>query len=477
MGGNYQFQYAAPEKCGVESAAIGEFVKRLQKMDAIHSFMLLRNDKIIAQTWWKPFKKEYKHELFSCSKSFVSAAFGIAAGENLVSPDDKLVSFFPEKISEKVSERMKKVTMKNLLTMASGHAECPLASGIITKSNDLVKAFLETELAYEPGSKFVYNSAATYIISAVLKKVTGRNVREYLDEKLFRYIGIRPAQWDCCPCGINIGGWGFWATSEDMLRFGRLLLHKGSWNGQQLVPLDYMEQATSFQIDNSMNDAPDWKLGYGYQIWQTSHNSYRCDGACGQYILMMPEKELVMVITAGVPNMQQVLTAFWETVYPALHDESLPENPAAQKELAEILDSCEHPPIASELRFTAKNAGYIIEENSFGLKKVNLLFDDEGCMLEFLWADGTAEKLRADYGRHTQNNLFLKENESRILEASAAWISENELNIKVYAVETPYQDIYSLIFDNAGIRIERKSNFGFLHPEFPVFHGLEYMNK
>ena len=112
MGGNYQFQYAAPEKCGVESAAIGEFVKRLQKMDAIHSFMLLRNDKIIAQTWWKPFKKEYKHELFSCSKSFVSAAFGIAAGENLVSPDDKLVSFFPEKISEKVSERMKKVTMK-----------------------------------------------------------------------------------------------------------------------------------------------------------------------------------------------------------------------------------------------------------------------------------------------------------------------------------------------------------------------------
>ena len=184
----FAFEKTSPESQGIPSESIRSFAKRLAKMDAIHSFMLVRHDKLIAEAWWKPFKKEYKHELFSCSKSFVSAAFGIAAGENLVSPDDKLVSFFPEKISEKVSERMKKVTMKNLLTMASGHAECPLASGIITKSNDLVKAFLETELAYEPGSKFVYNSAATYIISAVLKKVTGRNVREYLDEKLFRYI-------------------------------------------------------------------------------------------------------------------------------------------------------------------------------------------------------------------------------------------------------------------------------------------------
>lgn len=472
MGDNYQFQYTVPENCGVPSAAIGEFVRRLQKMDAVHSFMLLRRDRIIAETWWKPYKKEYKHELFSCSKSFVSIAFGIAQGEKLVSLDDRLVTFFPEKMSEKVSGRMKKVTMRNLLTMASGHRICPMAGLLTAGKKDIVKAFLETELDYEPGSTFVYNSAATYMVSAVLRKATGMNVREYLDEKLFRHIGIKPAQWDCCPMGTNLGGWGFWAKSEDLLRFGRLLLNKGNWNGKQLVPADYMAEATSFQIDNSSNDSPDWKLGYGYQIWQTSYNSFRCDGACGQYILVMPQQDLVMAVTAGVANMQQVLTAFWETVYPYLQDEPIAEDADAQKELQELLDGCEHPPIASDFRFERSDAEYLMQENTIGLTKIALKFNSNGCELDFIWQNGESEKLRADYGRHTTNRLRIREAEERILEASSAWISENELNIKVYAVETPYQDIYSIIFDGDKVRFERRSNFLFLHEEFPATEGI-----
>lgn len=471
MNSNFKFEYSTPESCGVSSSAISNFVKRLQQMDAVHSLMMMRNDKIIAQTWWKPYKKEYKHELFSCSKSFVSAAFGIAKGENLVSLEDKLVSFFPEKMSEKVSERMKKVTLKNLLTMASGHEKCPLASAIINKTNDIVKAFLETELAYEPGSKFVYNSAATYMLAAVLKKVTNMNVREYLNEKIFRHIGIKPAQWDCCPAGINLGGWGFWATTEDLLRFGRLLLHKGRWNGKQLIPADYIEEATSFQIDNCVNEMPDWKLGYGYQFWRTSFNSFRADGACGQYILVMPDEDFVMAITAGLANMQQILTAFWETVQPSFEKNPLQENLPSQQKLSEILAGCEHLPISSDLHFERENAEYCLKDNSWGLKKIALSFNCSSCAVDFYWDDGTVEKLCANYSRHTQNNLVLKENESRILEASAAWISENELNIKVYAVETPYQDVYRFIFNGNQIRIERKSNLAFLHLQNLIFEG------
>lgn len=476
MKEKFEFIHAVPESCGVPSDVLTDYVEYLKTLDAIHSFTLMRHDRIIAQTWWKPFKKEYKHELFSCSKSFVSAAFGIAQGEKLVSLNDKLVDFFPEKMSEKVSERMKKVTLRNLLTMASGHSACPLAGGVISGAQDVVKAFLETELEYEPGSKFIYNSAATYMVSAVLRKVTGMNVREYLNEKLFKYMDIIPEKWDCCPGGINIGGWGFWAKSEDLLRFGRLLLNKGNWNGRQLIPEDYLAEATSFQIDNSANDIPDWKIGYGYQFWRTSFNSFRCDGACGQYILVMPEKDLVMVITAGLPNMQQILTEFWNKVYPWLKDDALPENPEKYRELQQSLQSCIHMPIASELRFVPENKKYCIAENELGLQEIAIDFDADGCSLKFIWQSGEIETLRADYGRHFTNKLRLQEPEERILEASAAWLNENELDIQVYAVETPYRDHYYLRFSDDGIEVERQSNFAFLHNTFPVFSGKEIVD-
>ena len=179
----YEFVKATPESQGVPSFSVTNLAKCLDGMDAIHSFMIVRHDKLIAEAWWAPFKPEYKHELFSCSKSFVSAAFGIACGEGLLSLNDKLVSFFPDKMSSKVSDRMKEVTLRNLLTMASGHKACPLLD--LHKCDDWVKGFLETELEYEPGSTFVYNSAATYMVSSVLRRVTGKNVMDMVLSSFF----------------------------------------------------------------------------------------------------------------------------------------------------------------------------------------------------------------------------------------------------------------------------------------------------
>ncbi len=468
-----QFQKATPESCGIPSAAIGDFTCKLQKLDAIHSFMLMRDDKIIAENYWEPFKKEYKHELFSCSKSFVSAAFGIAAAEKLISIDDKLTDFFPDKLSDKVSARMREVTMRHLLTMSSGHEACPLAYGTTAQKQDWVKAFLESELAYKPGTKFVYNSAATYMISAVLRKVTGMNILDYLNDRIFRHIGINADKWDCCPSGINIGGWGLWLTTEDMLRFGYLLLKNGNWDGKQLIPADYLQEATSFQIDNSSNQNPDWKLGYGYQFWRTSHNSFRADGACGQYILVIPDRNMVMAMTSGVPDMQRILTAFFETVYASANDKPLPENPAEYRKLQETFDSCSHPPVDSPLRFPHKGGVYELEKNSASLRQLAIDFTEKGCSLTFISENGNSEKLCAGYGCHTTNFLRLGEAETRILAASCAWRDENELDIQVYALETPFRDHYYLRFKKDGIELERASNFNFLHNPMPLLRGTE----
>ena len=467
----FTFQTAVPETQGVPSGAICDFTRRLSQLEYIHSFMLLRHDKLIAQSWWAPFKPEYKHELFSASKSFTSIAVGIAQGEGLLKLSDKLVDFFPEKLNDKVSPRMRQVTLRNLLTMASGHEVCPLMR--LHTMQDWVQGFLESELKFDPGTKFVYNSAATYMLASVVRRVSGQNVLDYLQERLFKPIGIQAEKWDSCPMGTNIGGWGFWLRSEDLLRFGRLLLNNGNWNGKQLIPADYLKEATSFQIDNSTNEQPDWKLGYGYQFWRTSFNSYRGDGACGQYIIVMPEKDLVLVVTSGVSNMQNILTAFWETVYPALQDAPLAENRTAATELGMLLASRQHPAFASALMQKPADKVYKIEENEIDLATLGFSFTNDDCTLTFNWKDGSSEKLTARYGEHTINNLQLKENEVRILAASAEWASADNLRLQVFAAETPYCDIYDIRFDGKNVTLERTAKLEFLHKRWPILNGEE----
>lgn len=465
----FSFQTASPESQGISSVAVSDFVRRLSELDYIHSFMLLRHDRLVAQTWWKPFKPEYKHELFSASKSFTSVAIGIAQSEGYFKLDDKLVSFFPEKMTEKVSERMRQVTLRNLLTMASGHESCPLLR--LHPQKDWVQGFLESELVYDPGTRFVYNSAATYMLAAVLRKTTGQNVIDFLQERLFLPLGIRAEKWDSCPMGTNIGGWGFWLKTEDLLRFGRLLLNNGNWNGKQLIPADYVKEATRFQIDNSTNEQPDWKLGYGYQFWRTSFNAFRGDGACGQYIVVMPEKDLVLAVTSGVSNMQNILTAFWETVYASLQETPLAENKTAETELNMLLASRKHPAFLSGLVQVPENRTFKMDENSIGLDTLGFSFTDEDCTLVFNWQDGKEEKLTARYGHHTLNELQLKENEVRILAASAAWKSAEELQLQVFAVETPFRDIYCIRFDGDAVTLERTAKIEFLHDRWPILQG------
>ena len=467
----FTFQHAAPETQGVPSGAVSEWVRLISELDTVHSFMLMRHDKIIAQAWWSPCRPEYKHELFSLSKSFTSAAIGIAQAEGCLRIDDRLAGFFPEKISAAVSERMKRVTLRHLLTMSSGHETCPMSE--LRPRRDWVKGFLESSLAFEPGTRFVYNSAATYMLASVIRRTTGQNVLDYLQERLLHPLGIDAHQWDCCPMGTNVGGWGFWLRTEDLLRFGRLLQHNGNWEGRQLIPSDYLREATSKQIDNSDNAQPDWKLGYGFQFWRTSFNSFRADGACGQYVLVMPEQDLVLAVTSGVSNMQSILTHFWNTVYPALRETALEENPEARKQLENLLATREIPPVSSALTQQSRNREYHAVPNTIGLKKLVFHFTEQNCTIVLQWEDGRREELTARYGIHTRNLLQLDEEEIRILEASAAWADDRTLHVQVCAVETPYRDLYIFRFLGNALEFDRKSNFGFLHRIWPRITALE----
>jgi CubicO group peptidase (beta-lactamase class C family) len=268
--------------------------------------------------------------LNSVSKTFTSAAVGLAISEGKLSLTDKVISFFPDKLPAQVGEHLSALTIRHLLTMNTGHEKDP--SKLRNTEKDWEKAFLHTEFPRQPGTIFCYNSLATYMLSAIVQKVTGQKLVDYLYPRLFRPLGINNVRWQESPTGVNAGGWGLFLKTEDLAKMGLLLLQGGQWQGKQVLPADWVKEMSSAQVPcvpagrNSdalpqlMKNAKksDWLQGYGYQMWRCRHNAFRADGAAGQYIIVIPEKNAVVATTANIGNMQAEIDLIWKYLLPAL---------------------------------------------------------------------------------------------------------------------------------------------------------------
>ncbi len=296
---------ATPESQGVSSAAIRSFVEAAnEQVKSMHSVMLVRHGKVVAEGWWAPEAANKPHILWSLSKSFTSTAVGLAVAEGKLNIDDKVLKFFPEDAPADPSENLKAMRVRDLLTMSAGHAAEPWWSG----DDVWTMRFLAEPVVHEPGSHFRYNTPATYMQSAIVQKVTGQTVVDYLTPRLFEPLGIDKPTWDKSPQGISIGGYGLYLKTEDIAKFGQLYLQKGQWNGKQLIPADWVALATSKQVENDKAPSagnPDWRQGYGFQFWQCRHGAFRGDGKDGQFCIVLPKQDAVIAITALTGNMQK----------------------------------------------------------------------------------------------------------------------------------------------------------------------------
>ena len=170
------------------------------------------------------------------------------------------------------------------------------------------------------------------MLSAIVQKVTGMTVLDYLRPRLFEPLGIEHPTWETSPQGISAGGFGLSIRTEDIARFGQLYLQRGKWQGKQLVPAAWVEAATARQTSNGSNPQSDWDQGYGYQFWRCRHGAYRGDGAFGQFCVVLPEQDAVIAITSGVKDMQAVLNLVWDKLLPAMKPSSLPADDEAAEE-------------------------------------------------------------------------------------------------------------------------------------------------
>jgi len=278
-----------------------------------------QNGHIIAK---HDFEEEKPTLLWSVSKTFTSMAVGIAISEGYFKIDDHVIDFFTNIQTEDISEYLKEMTIHDLLCMGAGHEECPVskADRESGKEWNITQLFFNEPIIFKPGTHFTYDNSVTYMLSKIISITTGKNLDDYLDEKIFQYLDIPKPKWDTCPKGIPQGFSGLHLIAEQLSKFGQLILDNGVREGKQLIPSSYIKQATSVQIKTDdftpYFATKDHHQGYGYQIWMNSYsNSYRMDGLLGQYVVMLPDKNAVITYVSNEQeNMTGVLELTWNTL-------------------------------------------------------------------------------------------------------------------------------------------------------------------
>ena len=466
---------SSPEQQGISSADLLAFVEAADReLDTMNSFMLVRHGRVVAEGWWAPYDRDTPHVLFSLSKSFTSTAVGLAIAEGKLSLDDQVIKFFPDEAPPDPSANLRAMRVRDLLRMNTGNqSEAPIRVDDPSKQTDTwVKTFLAHSVPFKPGTHFLYNSPATYMLSAIVQKVTGMTVLEYLRPRLFDPLGFKSPIWISSPQGITTGAYGLSVRTEEIARFGELYLRKGMWNGKQLIPATWVEEATSMQTSTGSAPASDWDQGYGYQFWRSRHNSFRGDGAFGQYCMIIPELDAVVAITSGVRNMQQVMNLVWEKLLPAMKPGRLADNPAARRRLEARLATLKvkfpSGSASSPVSSSVSGKWFEFAENDRGLKAVSFDFNPASTSLIVRTATG---ETHMTIGRETWTNSrgsftngldrALSVPANPLAAATGAWSAEHTFTVKIVLPETPFYSTLNFKFEGDRLLFDSEHNVAF----------------
>ncbi len=463
---------STPEAQGVSSAALLAWVEAADsQIDAMNSFMLLRHGQVVAEGWWAPYDARTPHVLYSLSKSFTSTAVGLAASEGKLSIYDPVLKFFPEDAPAEPSANLRAMRIHDLLRMSTGHqTEAQLGLSPSGANEPWTKIFLAHPVPFTPGTHFLYNTPATYMLSAIVQKVTGQTVLDYLEPRLWQPLGIEKPTWDTSPQGIDAGGYGLRLHTEDIAKFGQMLLQKGMFDGRQVVPAAWVEAATALQTANGGDPNSDWNQGYGYQFWRTRHHAFRGDGAFGQYCIVLPDQDAVLVITSGVRDMGAVMNLAWDRLLPALRVTPLPEDPAAVQRLRTRLASLTLHPVAgartSPMAGKVSGRWYTLMANERAIQAFALDLRGKQPALLVRTVKGEARipfglgswvRSRSGFGNGLERVTSVWPENA--VAATGAWTAPDVFTVKLSLYETPFYTTLRFHFVDEGKRLLMDSDY------------------
>lgn len=445
----------APASAGVSATVVCDFLEEAEKRRLeFHSLMVIRNGKVGVEWYAEPYNRESRHSVYSISKSFTATAVGFALEEGLLSLDDKVTDLFPDYPPKRADKRFEKLTVHNLLRMSSGKQPSVFAEkGKI----DWIEDFINSPWVFEPGEKFLYVNENIYMLSAIINRITGMSVREYLTPRLFEPLGIEVPYWDTDATGIEAGGWGLYITTEDLAKLMLCYSQMGKYKGKQVIPEHWVREATREQINNSDNGSnPDYYAGYGYCFWknQADKYSYRADGMFSQFGIVFPEYNAVVVTTSAIPDEQAALDCIWE-FFPKAFEEAMDE----KKNIGQyfIEQPCHggrsyYEPYVEDryIKFHKKlflniigypmsvlplTVTYMMSDRAGNIDMVKFLFDEHECTLEWTEGDETNTIPLGMDGRYRYSVMRLGQTDFRVC-ANACWLDDKTLFVGVRPIET-----------------------------------------
>jgi CubicO group peptidase (beta-lactamase class C family) len=471
---------SSPEAEGINSDGILALVNALDgSVGEIHSMMLVRHGKVVAEGWWAPYSAADIHVLYSVTKSFNATAVGFAAAEGLLSIDDLLVSHFADMAPAQPAGQMGNVRIRDLLTMSTGHDGDTMNTLRARADGQWTRAFLETNVTREPGTYFVYNSGAAYVLSALVQKVTGMTVEEYLGPRLFEPLGIGATLWGLSPESVNMGDGGLSVRTEDLAKFGLLYLQDGMWNGERVLPEGWAAEATASQVSTGNSDS-NWGYGYGYQFWRSA-TGYRADGSLGQFSFVLPDQDVVLAITSGTNDTNGVMNAVWQHLLPAIAGGALSENPSAQGTLTNRLRalSLRMPAGEASSAMAADVSGrrYAMGANAQGITSVQLDFSGAAPSLTIEDANG-AHTIAVGSGAWARGRTGFKRRINELFDtpeqgiaASGAWSDADTFSVKMVFDETPYTMNANFSFEATRVVVDTTYNVRWGTPSEPQMIG------
>jgi CubicO group peptidase (beta-lactamase class C family) len=300
-----EWRTSTPEEQGLDSGLILAMLDNIQRENlAIHSVLIIRHGYLVTEVYFPPYQQDTRHPAYSMTKSVTSAMVGKALQEGYIQNiQQKVLEFFPDIAQDATDPRRKDITIEHLLTMTAGYNTNTMPDLYGKDANfDTIQHILTyNSVLVPPGTSFYYDSGLPHLLSAVVQKNTGMTLQSYTEQELFQPLGITDFTWDSDPSGVTTGATGLTLRPRDMAKFGYLYLQKGEWNGTQLLPAEWVETSTSKHIETKglMNAAED--DGYGYLWWIDSFGGYSAHGFGGQYIFVLPQLDMVVVFTGGLP--------------------------------------------------------------------------------------------------------------------------------------------------------------------------------
>lgn len=457
--------YSTPEKQGIRSADIKEYIEILENANlSTHDVIIMRHGKIVFEKYWEPFHKDFLHRMYSATKSFVALGIGFLEQDGLINLDDPIIKYFPHELKDQKDENLKNQTIRHMLMMSTAKTD---RYWFASKPDDRVRFYFEHQGfdSRPSGTIFEYDSTGSFVLGALIEQISGKEFVEYLREKFLNKIGFSSDAYCLkCPGGHAWSDSALLCKPTDLLKVAQFCMNKGKWNGEQLLNENFVVAATSKQIDNNLyGHNYHHTQGYGYLFWRTFDNSFFFNGLGAQLAVCVPDKDMILVYNGDnqgqdVDSKCIIIDNFFRVIARRATDTELPENKQEQEELAEYVDDLKlftaKGDKYSVLQEKINNVTYNLNPNPMGIKTVKLCFD--GTKGKFCYENESGYKeLKFGFG---ENEFFpfpeegysdmvgtQKGNRLYSCAASAAWVSDYQLFIKVQIIDT--------YFGNANITI------------------------